>query len=108
MATTPTSLSSRRQSSGKFSRGEGKEVLWQLEMSLVLFGFGNPFLVQEKGNSADSIHVVCRFRPVKPNETNTRQAFTIDESSKNVDIFLDDHDKKSFSFDKVISLLLMT
>jgi hypothetical protein len=54
--------------------------------------------------SADSIRVVCRFRPYKPNqEDDIRNAnlLTIDDEGKSVTLNVDNYDTKKFTFDKV-------
>lgn len=64
---------------------------------------GKGFRAADKAaENADSIHVVCRFRPVKPNEVKSpKPVFQIDQTVNAVEIFLDDHDSRSFAFDKV-------
>lgn len=55
--------------------------------------------------AADSIHVVCRFRPAKNNEVAASNTINIDSTGKEVEI-IDNFDKRTFAFDQVFSFIL--
>lgn len=98
------SVNARKSANNDITHVKEKEV-WSTYtvLSFLLYYMGVFDLPQSSTNSADTINVVCRFRPVKPNEApNNRQVFQIDPTSKSVEIFIDAHDQKTFAFDKVM------
>jgi kinesin family protein 5 len=61
--------------------------------------------MEPKGaSSADSIHVVCRFRPIKPGENHDRETFSVNERGDSVNLFVDQWDSKQFTFDKILGM----
>ena len=60
-----------------------------------------------KVENSDSIHVVCRFRPPKKSEvelygqSSTVDSYAIHQESGFVEVMMDAHEKKTFTFDRV-------
>lgn len=61
-------------------------------------------------DTADSIHVICRFRPIKKSDLegypNSPQAYSIDEERGTVEASVDSYERKSinFTFDKIFGM----
>ena len=69
---------------------------------------GRVSISQQSTNSENAINVICRFRPSTKVNTNTStiKAFDVDSDTNTVVYSTDYSDKKVFSFDKVLFVLL--